>query len=318
MKIKELFDIRGKKFFITGGHTGVGRMIAEGVIKNGGQVVISGRRSELVQKTSEDLLCTGFTADISTDEGIQRCVDIVGDLDVLINCAGTSFASQFDEFSEYDWDKTIGVNLTAPFLLTQAFLPHLRGTKEQPAVVINIGSTEAVVAAGGSAYGYNASKAALMHMPFKLQDNLAKQHINWNTINLGPFDTELLSYLDQSPDRNNEHIKEHNPQKRIGTKNEVIGPIIYLSSKAGQYIKGRTIEVSGGITAYLGNYMTKGNYLDWHTKQWMPVESRTYPYEWKRAKPEDPKGLFDIGKDDLCLCNSGKKYKHCCGEHLWK
>ena len=85
-----------------------------------------------------------------------------------------------------------------------------------------------------------------------------------------------------------------------------------LSYQPGQYIKGRTIEVSGGITAYLGNYMTKGNYLDWDTKQWMPIESRTYPYKWKRAKPEDPKGLFDIGKDDLCLCNSNKKYKHWC------
>ena len=318
MKIKELFDIRGKKFFITGGHTGVGRMIAEGVIKNGGQVVISGRRSELVQKTSEDLLCTGFTADISTDEGIQRCVDIVGDLDVLINCAGTSFASQFDEFSEYDWDKTIGVNLTAPFLLTQAFLPHLRGTKEQPAVVINIGSTEAVVAAGGCAYGYNASKAALMHMPFKLQEDLAKQYINWNTLNLGPFDTDLLKFIDESPDQNMEYIAEHNPQKRIGTKNEILGPVIYLSSKAGQYIKGRSIAVDGGLVTFLGNYMTKGAYLNQHTKQWEPTETRTYPYKWKRAKPEDPKGLFDIGKDDLCLCNSGKKYKHCCGEHLWK
>ena len=173
MKIKDLFSILGKRFFITGGHTGVGRMIAEGVVENGGEVVICGRRSSLVQKTSEDLLCTGFTADIATDEGIQRCVEIVGDLDVLINCAGTSFASQFDEFSEYDWDKTISINLTAPFLLTQAFLPHLKGTKDNPGVIINIGSTEGTVAAGGSAYGYNASKAALMHMPFMLQETLA-------------------------------------------------------------------------------------------------------------------------------------------------
>ena len=100
MKIKELFNIQGKRFFITGGHTGVGRMIAEGVIENGGFVSICGRRSELVQKASQELQCTGFTADISTDKGIQRCVEIVGKIDVLINCAGTSRTNQFDEYTE--------------------------------------------------------------------------------------------------------------------------------------------------------------------------------------------------------------------------
>ena len=64
--------------------------------------------------------------------------------------------------------------------------------------------------------------------------------------------------------------------------------------------------------------MTKGTYLNWHNKQWEPTETRTFPYKWRRALPDDPKGEFDIQKDDFCLCNSGKKYKHCCGEHLWK
>ena len=237
MKIKELFNIQGKRFFITGGHTGVGRMIAEGVIENGGFVSICGRRSELVQKASQELQCTGFTADISTDKGIQRCVEIVGKIDVLINCAGTSRTNQFDEYTEEGWDEVMNVNLTAPFLLTQAFIPLLRGTKEQPGVVINIGSGEAIVAAGGSAYAYNASKAALMYMPFKLQEDMAKDYINWNTLNLGPFYSDLLKWIDESPNDNLEFIANHNPQKRIGTKNEIIGPIIYLSSKAGQYIK---------------------------------------------------------------------------------
>ncbi len=318
MKIKELFDIQGKKFFITGGHTGVGRMIAEGVIENGGSVSICGRRSALVQQASQELQCTGFTADLSTDEGIQRCVDIVGKIDVLINCAGTSSACQFDEYTEQDWDDVMGINLTAPFLLTQALLPYLKGTKEQPGVVINIGSCEAVVAAGGSAYAYNASKAALMHMPFKLQEDFAKDYINMNTLNLGPFFSELLTWIDESPDGNLEYIANHNPQKRIGRKNEILGPIIYLSSRAGQYIKGRAISVDGGQVAFLGNYMTRGTYLNWHNKQWEPTETRSFPYKWKRALPEDPKGKYDLIKDDLCLCNSNKKYKQCCGEHLWK
>lgn len=279
MKIRELFSVKDKRFLITAGHTGVGRMIAEGIVENGGIVVICGRREELVKHTAASLKCRGFAADISTDAGIQKCVDMIsattGEIDVLINCAGTSYSRQLDEYTEEGWDEVIGINLTAPFFMTQAFLPYLRGTKEQPAVIINIGSTEGTLAGVTDIYAYNASKAGLMHLPFKVQETLARRYINWNTLNLGPFDTDLLSIVDPTPDKVN--IKKHNPQRRVGTKNEIIGPIIYLSSKAGQYIKGRMIEVSGGISAYLGNYMTGEHYFNHHLGQWEPIENRTYP-----------------------------------------
>jgi NAD(P)-dependent dehydrogenase (short-subunit alcohol dehydrogenase family) len=274
MKIEELFNIEGKKFFITAGHTGVGRMIAEGVIENGGSVVICGRRSELVQKTSQELQCTGFTADITTDRGIERCVDIVGDIDVLINCAGISYGKKFDEYEERGWDRVMNTNLTSQFFLIQKLIPRLHG-----GTIINIGSTEAIVAAGAQQYVYNASKRGVMSLSFQMQNHVNQYDINVNTLNIGPFDTELLRKVDMSPEQNLEWIREFNPQDRVGYKEDIIGPVIYLSSRAGEYVKGTTIEVSGGITSYLGNYMTRRKYLDYEVGDFRDISERKFNEE---------------------------------------
>lgn len=271
MKIEDLFNIEGKRFFITGGHTGVGKMIAEGVKENGGSVVICGRRSALVQETSQELQCTGFTADISTDKGIQRCVDIVGKIDVLVNCAGVSYGSKFDLFTEEGWDTVMNTNLTSQFLLIQKFIPLMHG-----GTIINIGSTEGIVAFGTQQYSYNASKKGLMSLSFQIQNEVNKYNINVNTLNLGPFESDMLRILDESPEKDLKWIKEFNPQGKIGHKEDIIGPIIYLSSIAGEYVKGTTIEVSGGLTPYLGNYSTGRKYLDYEVREFRDISERQF------------------------------------------
>ena len=130
----ELFSLQGRTALITGGSRGIGRMIAEGFLKQGAKVYISARKAAACDQTAAELsafgTCVSLPADVSTVEGMRALVAAYAaredQLDILVNNAGAAWGAPFAEFPESGWDKVVDLNLKTPFFLTQALHGHLR------------------------------------------------------------------------------------------------------------------------------------------------------------------------------------------------
>src|SRR5690606_2205552 len=115
----KLFSLEGRSALITGGSRGIGRMIAEGFLKQGARVYISARKAEACDATAAELselgTCVSLPADVSTMDGINDLVaryrEHESSLDILVNNAGAAWGAPFDEFPESGWDKVMDLNV---------------------------------------------------------------------------------------------------------------------------------------------------------------------------------------------------------------
>jgi len=248
-----LFDISGRVALVTGGSKGLGRMIAETLVQHGVRVYVTARHADVCQKTAEELSefgeCIAIPNDISTLDGVRELADTIKaretKLDILINNAGTGWHAPFDEFPEKGWDKTFNVNIKAPFFLTQQLAPLLRkaGSAEQPSKVINIASIDGLYVPPDAAYPYPASKAGLLHLTRKLAADLVKDHIHVNAITPGAYPSDMnLAAKEDSED-----LKRFIPAQRIGTAEDIGGTVVYMCSRAGDYLVGVNLTSDGGV-----------------------------------------------------------------------
>jgi NAD(P)-dependent dehydrogenase (short-subunit alcohol dehydrogenase family) len=259
MRIEELFGIAGKVAVVTGGSRGIGSMIAEGLVANGVRTYITSRKAAECDATAERLSelgeCISIPQDLSTEEGMAAFVAAVGErepaLHVLVNNAGAAWGAPLGEFPAAGFDKVLNINVRAPFLLTQAFLPQLRAaaTEDDPARVIMIGSIDGIVVPFGDNFSYSASKAALHMAARHLAHSVVKDHITVNTVAPGPFRSKMMGYLLDDP-ASRERVAKFVPRGRIGTPEDVAGAVIYLSSRAGAYLTGAVVPVDGGLSTH--------------------------------------------------------------------
>ena len=219
-----MFDISGKQILITGGARGIGRMIAEGLLKAGATVFISTRKEDAAVEAGEALSELGeihaIAADITTEAGRSKLIDAVAEhidyLDALINNAGATWGASFDEFPVHAWDKVLGANVTAPFALTQRARQLLEAGAERgagPSRIINIGSIDGLAVPSFENYSYSASKAAIHHLTRHMAATLAPT-ILVNAVAPGPFPTKMMSWI---LDEKGDEIAAANPLQRIGT-----------------------------------------------------------------------------------------------------
>ena len=253
--MKNLFSVEGKVALVTGGSRGIGEMIAAGYLANGAKVYISSRKAETCDATAERLSkdydgnCISIPADLSNLDGIAALVSKIKEnessLDILVNNAGASWGEPIEEYSEKGWDKVMDTNVKGVFFLTQKLLPLLKasGNAEDPARVINIGSIDGIKTGLFDAFSYGPSKAALHHLTRVLAASLVRDHIIVNAIAPGPFESKMMEYTLKNHQSN---IEKNLPRGRIGTPEDMVGAVIYLSSRAGAYVTGAIIPVDGG------------------------------------------------------------------------
>jgi NAD(P)-dependent dehydrogenase (short-subunit alcohol dehydrogenase family) len=251
--MNELFSLKGRTALITGGSRGIGRMIAEGFLKQGATVYISARKAMACDQTAAELsalgTCVSLPADVSTVEGARALATAYAahesQLDILVNNAGAAWAAPFDEFPESGWDKVVDLNLKTPFFLTQALHSHLcKAGKSQVAKVINIASIDGVSVNPMETYSYAASKAGLIHMTRRMALHLVKDNIVVTAIAPGAFASDMNK---DARDHATE-VSARIPAGRIGTTEDMAGAAIYLASRAGDYVVGSTLVVDGGVT----------------------------------------------------------------------
>ncbi len=256
-RLTSLFGLEGRRAVVTGGSRGIGRMIAEGLLDAGCEVIITARKVEQVAAAADELsargTCIAVPADLSTDDGIDHLVTAVAarwdTLDILCNNAGATWGAPLDEFPAPGWDKVMNVNVRAVFFTTQKLLPLLRAaaTEAHPARVINTGSVNGMTPPEIDSFSYSSSKAAVHMLTRHLGKQLAAEHITVNAIAPGPFDSKMMAWaLDDPAVRAG--IARDVPLGRIGVSDDMAGVAIYLASAAASYVTGAVIPVAGGLS----------------------------------------------------------------------
>jgi NAD(P)-dependent dehydrogenase (short-subunit alcohol dehydrogenase family) len=252
MDIDNLFSVRGRVALVTGGSSGIGRMITTGLAAAGAKVYICARSADKIAAAAAAIEgdVIGLTADLSSNAGIEAlAVEIAareGTLHVLVNNAGTLTDEPLDDFSEAAWDDVIDLNLKTPFFLMQKLLPLLRAgaTEDRPASVINIGSVGALKIGPREVYSYQASKGAIHWLTKSLAKKLGPENITVNAIAPGFFESEMTVITSEEM---RAMVIGMVPRRRTGTPEDVAGAAIYLASRAGAYVTGSVIPVEGGL-----------------------------------------------------------------------
>jgi len=250
----DLFSLSGRVALVTGGSRGIGRMIAEGFLKQGAaKVYNTARKAEACNQAAAEMSklgeCISIPADVSTVDGAKGLAAEIAkrepQLDILVNNAGAAWGAPFDEFPESGWDKVVDLNLKAPFFLTQALAPQLRAAaKTRPAKVINIASIDGISVNPWETYSYAGSKAGLIHLTRRMALRLIQDNIVVSSIAPGPFRSEM----NRDARDNAEQVARRVPAGRVGEDDDMAGAAIYLASRAGDYVVGSTLIVDGGVT----------------------------------------------------------------------
>ena len=253
----DLFDVSGKNALVTGGGRGIGLMIARGLVQAGVRVVIASRKAEDLETAAAELRavgeCEAIAADLSTPEGAGALAQAVrarfDALHILVNNSGATWGAPLEEFPASGWDRVIHTNLEGTFHLTVGLLPALRAaaSAEDPARVINIGSIDGIRVPAVENYSYSASKAAVHMLTRHLARRLASEQITVNAIAPGPFETKMMAFALDTPEKRAE-VARVVPLGRIGRPDDAAGLTLFLASRAGSYLTGAVIPLDGGIT----------------------------------------------------------------------
>ncbi|KAF5019125.1 hypothetical protein F66182_8894 [Fusarium sp. NRRL 66182] len=275
LDITSLFAVDGIVAVITGGGSGIGRMITEALAVNGAQkIYILGRRIEMLKECASKYpnIVVPLECDVTSKESLQQCVDIVGAeagfVNLLVCNAGMggpetnrlNESSSLDEFIESQWEHSVSsftdtfkVNIAGYWYTTLAFLKLLdlgnqKANVQQKSQVIATCSTlgfSRLAPTGRFAYGQ--SKAASTHLMKQLSTALVPYHIRTNMIAPGLFPTDMTSLMMQSVGAY--AASKGIPEGRPGGSEDVAGIILFLASKAGAYLNGNILVCDGGRLA---------------------------------------------------------------------
>jgi NAD(P)-dependent dehydrogenase (short-subunit alcohol dehydrogenase family) len=253
MSMKAL-DLSGRVAVVVGGTSGIGRAIALGFAEAGADVVVSGRRAELIDTVAKEIEAKGRRsvrqpADVADRASLEKLRDRViadlGKVDILVNSAGTTKRRPTLEVPEEEWNMIMETNLTGTLRACQVFGPHMieRGYGR----IINIASLSSFVALFEVA-AYAASKAAVASLTKSLAIEWSSKGVTVNAIAPGVFRTDLNTALLDGTDRGREFLLR-TPMKRFGKVEELAGAAVFLASDAASFVNGEVLAVDGGFLA---------------------------------------------------------------------
>jgi NAD(P)-dependent dehydrogenase (short-subunit alcohol dehydrogenase family) len=252
------FDMTGKVAIVTGGATGIGRGIAEGLADVAANIVIASRRLEKCEVACEEISNrTGVKTlphrcDITNKHEINALVDDVlkefGHIDILVNNSGIGGSEKpILEMVEEDWNNAMDTNLKGVFTLSQAVVRKMR-ERGEGGKVINVASIGAVVGFPNMS-AYCASKGGCVQLTKVMALEWARYNIQVNAILPGYFDTPLNRDF-FSTDMGKKIIKQHIPMKRLAQIEEIKGVAILLASEASSFMTGSAIVIDGGHSCW--------------------------------------------------------------------
>ncbi|MFC2084788.1 SDR family NAD(P)-dependent oxidoreductase [Bacteroidota bacterium] len=249
-----LFDVSGKTALITGSGQGIGLILAKGLAQSGCTVILNDiveeRLNSAVTSLIEvDLKAHGVVFDVRNEDEIAEKIESlqkeVGSIDILVNNAGIQVRGSLEEFSLDDWKRIIDINLTGAFLVSKAVVKDM--IERKAGKIINICSIQSELARPSIA-PYTASKGGIRNLTRGMATDWGKYNIQINGIAPGYFKTEMTKAL-YTDEKFDSWLRSRTPANRWGDPEELIGTLIFLSSKASDYVNGHLVYVDGGMLA---------------------------------------------------------------------
>jgi len=233
---------------VTGAARGLGRAAAERLYEQGASLAVHARDlaraaavadalGERAFAVEGDLALEGVPAAI-----VRRTVERFGRVDVLVNNAALPLTTRFEQIGVEEWRRALEVNITAPFLLIQAAVPHMKARGYGR--VVNVSSTAGrMVSTLGGAH-YTASKTGLLGLTRAAAKELGKYGITVNAVCPGMIDTELTR--ESASSERLASLAQGFPVPRLGTAREVADLICFAASEEAGYITGASLDINGG------------------------------------------------------------------------
>lgn len=251
--IENLFNLNGKVAIVTGTSRGLGKAMAIALAKAGANIVGVGVSD--MSETKEEIKKVGrqfleIKADLtntkSVDKIVSETVKKFGGIDILVNNSGTIRREDAINYKEKDWDDILNLNLKTLFFLSQKVAKQFM-KQETGGKIINIASMLSFQG-GIKVPAYTASKSGVMGLTKALANEWAKYNINVNAIAPGYMATDNTKQIREDEKRSQE-ILDRIPAGRWGTPEDLAGTVVFLASKASDYVNGHTLAVDGGWLA---------------------------------------------------------------------
>jgi 3-oxoacyl-[acyl-carrier protein] reductase len=243
-----MFDLAGKVALVTGASGGIGGAIAKALHGQGAVVVLSGTKTEALEKLAAELGSRAFTAscdlsDIASVEALPRAAETAAGapIDILVNNAGITRDNLFLRMKDEEWDQVLAVNLTAGFRLSRAVLRGMM--KKRWGRIIQITSVVGATGNPGQA-NYAAAKAGLVAMSRSLAAEVASRNITVNAVAPGFIQTAMTEVLTE---QQKAAIASRIPAGRMGASSEIAAAVVYLVSEEAAYVTGQTLHINGGM-----------------------------------------------------------------------
>lgn len=261
MSLKQLFDLTGQTAIVTGGGSGLGRVMALALAEAGANVVVCSRRLEVCKEVVKEIEALGKQAlalavDVTNPEsvvqGLEKAVSRFGKIEILVNSSGTVFETPATEMPLKQWQAMLDTNVTGTFLMCQAVGKQM--IENAYGKIINISSSigfKGVDPEAVDSVGYTTSKGAVMTLTKDLAVKWGRHGVYVNSIAPGVFTTGM-----NNPEipgtlvhKAGPFIASQVPVRRLGNDNDLVGALLYFASAASNYCTGQILVLDGGLGA---------------------------------------------------------------------
>lgn len=252
-------EFENKIALITGGGTGIGKETARALLNQGANVIINGRRENILQATAQELDPSGkhiawVTGDVGLKSTAKKISAIAkerfGGIDILVNNAGIFKPTPFLEHTEADVDAYIGVAIKGPFFVAQAVIPQM--IQRGGGSIVNVGSMWALIAVNATpSSAYSAGKAGLHALTRNLAIEFCANKIRVNAVAPAVVETPVYDTFLTAGQRAEilPTFNEFHPLRRNGQPRDIVEAILFLAGSRADWITGVVLPVDGGITS---------------------------------------------------------------------
>ncbi len=251
-----LFDLTGKVAIVVGGSGGIGRALALGLAECGADVIVASRQLVNLEPAAEDIRALGrqalavsvdATQEQSVTDMVKRSLEVFPRLDILVNAAGLAIRKPAESFPIDEWQQVMDINTRGTFLCCQAVGRVM--IKQHSGKIINVSSVRGRYGLPADYAAYCTSKGAVDTMTRTLACEWAKYNVLVNAVAPTVVETDLTRPALADPEYA-KRMKSRIPLGRWAIPEDIVGPTVFLASKASDFVTGQIIYIDGGVTTW--------------------------------------------------------------------